>query len=268
MKPTNLFFIIVLTFNLFFANKLLACYCDGGLTFCEATTDIDNDLIVSGEITYVDSMKLRLRIIDIFKGEETKDTITIWAGTDYECPPTWFSLSTIELGKKGDSIVIILPKIDSTNVENVWDVIGDYRRPYDLCITPYLKLENNSVFGEIKDLWPMPHSTVLRVSYDHFKTLWQNEKIDCGAIVGVPDIKEREIDYCLNNGRLIVENNENLDLHINLFDQTGRSLFSLKSNSAKIETAPIADNQLFVILQITHNDRLLKNEKIMIKNGI
>jgi hypothetical protein len=264
MKPTNLFFIVILVFKLLFADKLLACYCDGGLTFCEATTGIDNDLIVSGEITYVDSIKLRLRIIDIFKGEETKDTITIWAGTDFTCTGL-FSMSTSELGQKGDSIIIILPKIDSNNIENAWDVVGDYRRPYYLCITPNLRLEKNIVFGEIKDSWPMPRSTVLRISYDHFKTLWKNGEIDCSALVGVPYIEMKEVDYCINNGHLMVENNENLDLLINIFDQTGRSLFSLKSNSDKIALDPLIDNQLFIILQISHIDRLITNEKIIIK---
>jgi hypothetical protein len=239
--------------------------CDGGWTFCEATTGIDNDLIVSGEITYVDSIKLRLRIIDIFKGVETKDTITIWAGTDYNCNGV-FSMSTSILGQKGDNIIIILPKINSTNIENVWDVVGDYRRPFDLCISPKLNLENNSVIGDITDRWPMPGSTVSRISYNQFKTLWSNEKIYCDAIVGVPSFDKKEVEYCINNGRLMVENNEKLDLLINIFDQTGRSLFLIKSNSDQISSVPIIEKHLFIILQIVHNDRLLTNEKIMIKN--
>jgi hypothetical protein len=257
-------YILLIAIILLSSSKLLACDCDGGLTFCEATIAIDNDLIVSGEITYVDSIKLRLRIFDIFKGDETKDTITIWAGTDFECNGL-FSMSTNELGEEGDSIIIILPKIDSANIENDWDVIGDYRRPYYLCITPNLRIENSSVFGEIKDSWPMPNSTVFRVSYDHFKTLWNNEKINCGGLVGVQYFEKREVDFCIDNRCLIIENSENLDLSINIFDLTGRSLFSLKSNLAQIMTAPIGDNQHFIILQISHNERLLTNEKMITK---
>lgn len=264
MRLKNLFIIFIISLFFLLNHKLFACSCDGGLTFCEATTGIDNDLIVSGKITYVDSLKLRLLIIDRFKGNEIRDTITIWSGTDFDCNGL-FSMSTILLGEVDDSIIIILPKIDSTNIENDWDVIGDYRRPYYLCITPNLNVKNNSVFGEIKDSWPMPNSSVLRISYNHFKNLWNDEKINCSGLVGVNDFVKREVDFCWNNGSLNIDNSENLFLDINIFDQTGKRLFSLRSSSNQIMTDQIIFRQSFIILQIKNQDKLLVNEKI-IKN--
>lgn len=267
MKNKFLIISFFLLVNTFATNDLFACYCDGGWTFCLATFSIENDLIVSGEITYVDSTKLLLKIVDTFKGDAGKDTITIWAGTDYECPPTWFSLSTIELGKKGDSIIIILPKIDSTNVENIWDVIGDYRRPYDLCITTFLQLKRDSVFGEIKDRYPRPNSTTWRLSYEHFKSIWNNGEIDCNDLVGLDDIGNTKVDICLDNNNLIIENYENLDLSINIFDQTGRRLNTIKSiTDQKIIIDQVIKEHSFIIVQILEKNRLIINEKIRTKN--
>lgn len=265
MKPGNLIFIITIVFSLLYAEKASGCSCNKVITFCEATSGADNDLIVSGEITYVDSIKIRLRIIDIFKGEETSDTITIWAGTDFDCNGV-FSMSTIELGQIGDSVVIILPRIVSTNIENDWDVVGDYRRPYYFCISPSLRLQNDSVRGEIIDNWPMPATLVSKISYDHFKSLWSSGTIDCGIIMGYPYTESNVINYNISNGRLMINNHESLELLINIYDQTGRSLFSLKSNSVKIMTDQLPDNQSYVLLQISHNGRQLMAEKIMIKD--
>ena len=264
MKPGNLIFIITIVCSLLYAEKALGCSCNKVVTFCEATSGTENDLIVSGEITYVDSIKLRLKIIDIFKGEETSDTITIWAGTDFDCNGV-FSMSTIDLGQIGDSVVIILPRIVSTNIENDWDVVGDYRRPYYFCISPNLRLENDSVRGEIKDNWPMPSTMISKISYDFFKSLWYNGTIDCGTLTGVPQIESKEVDYSIINGRITIDNHENLDLLINIYDQTGRRLFSLKSNSIKIVTDQLSDNQTYM-MQISHNGRQLTAAKIIIKN--
>lgn len=247
------------------AHQSFACYCDGGWTFCQATSYVKNDLIVSGEITYVDSTKLRLKIIDTFKGHALTDTITIWAGTDIFCSPTWFSLTTMELGKKGDSIIVILPQIDSTNIENEWDVVGDYRRPYDLCITTYLWLRNDTVYGEIKDRWPMPHSTTRKVPYSEFKTLWTNEKIDCSHLVGVDSNQNHPIDICMNEYNLFVENLNNLNLNIEIFDHTGRRIQSLKSISdPQITIESDFVNKPFVVVQISTNNQIILSEKVMV----
>lgn len=264
MKPWNLIFIISIVCSVLYAEKALGCSCNRVLTFCEATSGTDNDLIVSGEITYVDSIKLRLKIIDIFKGEETSDTITIWAGTDFDCNGL-FSMSTIQLGHFGDSIVIILPRIVSTNIENDWDVVGDYRRPYYFCISPNLRLKNDSVRGEIKDNWPMPATMVSKISYDRFKSLWSSGTINCGTLLGYSYTERNDVGYSIINGRLMIDNHESLELLINIYDQAGRSLFSLKTNSVKIMTDKLPDYQSYVLLQISHNGRQLMAEKIMIK---
>lgn len=246
--------------------KLFACSCDGGLTFCEATTGTDNDLVVAGEIVYVDSLKLLLNVIDIFKGEENKDTITIWAGTDFNCNGL-FSMTTYDLGEKGDSIVIILPKIKSGNLENDWDVIGDYRRPNYLCISASLRLKNDSVYGEIKDKWPIPNSTIWQLPYEYFKSSWIDGNINCSNLVKVNEVQNTTADICYEHGNLFIDNCENLNLRINVYSQTGKLLYSIQSsNSQVLIPDQKIDRQTFIVVQIYENDKLLKNEKIAIKN--
>ena len=266
MKPKTFYPIIVISIILLSAPDLLACSCDGGLTFCEATTGTENDLIVAGEITYVDSTKLRLKIIDTFKGKEDRDTITIWSGTDFYCTDL-FSMSTIELGEKGDSIIIILPQIDSTNIENDWDVIGDYRRPYYLCITPCLRLENDTVWGAIKDRWPMPQSTILSTTYENFKELWHDEQIDCSELVGTDFLESTDVDLCMGNNKLVLENYNALDLTINIFDHFGHKIQSISSTSDRhIVVNPTMGNSKLLIVQVLENNRLIMTRKLVIRN--
>src|SRR5687767_15182108 len=46
--------------------------------------------------------------------------------SDFDCNGIW-SMSASDIGGLYDTIVIILPKI--IDIENEWDIIGDFRRP-------------------------------------------------------------------------------------------------------------------------------------------
>lgn len=174
---------------LYIQNNALACSCYPWYSFCHTVTHLSNDLILSGEITYIDTTKARLKIIDVFKGTETNDTITIWAGTGYDCNG-WMSMAT-NFGEQGDTIVIILPKITSSNIENVWDVVGDYRRPDWFCLTPILKLQNDTVFiggaGIHSNSNPPPYWSTKQMKYIDFLALWTNENIDCSTLIGIEE---------------------------------------------------------------------------------
>jgi hypothetical protein len=260
MKYIFLFILI----QLFLYGHALACSCGFGNCFCSSTVAIENDLIVSGEIVFVDSTKLELKIIDIFKGIEEKDTITIWAGTGYNCNG-WISMATHLLGNKGDKIIIILPRIVSSNLENSWDVIGDYRRPDWLCDYPVLKLENDTVFGNIKDSGvARPWWSISKLSYTGFKNLWNNQTIDCIGLVGTDKHEIDNLDLCWDQDNLVIDNQGNRILNIDLYDPAGRKLRSLKSDSnQKIIIDLFMENHRFILVQISDNKKNMITKKVM-----
>lgn len=183
-----LLFVFVVLCN---QNIVFACSCLPGYSFCHTATYLENDLIVTGEITYIDTTKARLSIIHIFKGTEPNDTITIWAGTGHDCNG-WISMAT-DFGEEGDTIVIILPRITSANIENVWDVVGDYRRPERLCLTPVLAVNGEYITSHhmggdgINSFPGPPYWHVYTMLYSDFLLLWDNETIDCSTLIGIEE---------------------------------------------------------------------------------
>jgi hypothetical protein len=158
MSKKLILFVFVLVGSL---NSVQACSCDW-FSFCETMIALDDDLIVSGELTYVDTTKARLKIIDTFKGTETNDTITIWAGDGWECNG-WMSMATHHLGHVGDTIIIILPRLSE----------GNYSRPDWFCYSSVLNVNNQVVhYGG-------------GFEYSDFVNLWDNESVDCSSLNGI-----------------------------------------------------------------------------------
>ena len=117
------------------------------IPFCSTVIEYDhNGVIVIGYITEVDEDGINFEIIDLINGEETSTNIRIWDGTDFDCNGI-HSMAASDLGAVGDSLILILPEIDT--IQNDWDVIGDYRRPDTYGPTPKLRIKNNKVIGYI-----------------------------------------------------------------------------------------------------------------------
>ncbi len=132
--------------------------------------------MVSGRIVNVDEEGIDLEVIDVLKGEESREVIRIWDGTDFDCNGP-FSMAASDLGGLNDTILVILPLI--TEVENTWDVLGDFRRPDYFEFTPELIVMNGVVHGFISGpywspTWLMPYLDLV--------SNWSNDLDACVAL--------------------------------------------------------------------------------------
>lgn len=88
--------------------------------FCK-TVDSSRTLIY-GRIIDTIPHATRVQVFNVYRGMETRDTITVW-NTMYFCM-SWNEVSLSEYGI-GDTLFFVLPLIDS--IVHDWDVVGDYK---------------------------------------------------------------------------------------------------------------------------------------------
>jgi len=114
--------------------------------FCRTIEEFPDDIVVYGTISSRNENSIDVAVIDVLRGEETREEITIWDGTDFDCNG-FFSMSTETIGWFNDTILIMLPRI--LEIENEWEIIGDYRRPDPYAYRPELVIQNGNVKGSI-----------------------------------------------------------------------------------------------------------------------
>jgi hypothetical protein len=163
------------------------------LSFCNTCDGWQSYSVISGVIIDTVPHGIRLSIIDVLRGNEHRDTIIIWDGTDINCNGI-FPMDAKGLGHRylsdttiiGDSIIVVMPMIDS--IENTWDVMGDYRRPSYLPFEPNLDVINDTVRGYISG-YPVVERALLKMSYSTFKSHWFANNMQCSDLVSVEEIE-------------------------------------------------------------------------------
>lgn len=172
--------LILVSFIFFFQNGIA---CLGPLSsFCYMQFSRPNDLIVKGTIVSSGSSSIQLKVIEVLRGVETRSTIPIWDGTDFECSGN-ISMKASGIGVPGDTILAVLPKILS--VQNTWDVIGDYVRPMWLFEHTVLKIRNDSLIGFVAgSVWGIG---IWKMSYNDFKATWTQNNSECSFAVGISE---------------------------------------------------------------------------------
>jgi len=137
--------------------------------FCFAVNNPDTDLVVSGYITAVDTDGINIEVIQIISGVETRTNLRVWDGTDFDCNGN-HSMAASDFGVVNDTIILILPQIDS--MENIWDEIGDYRRPENYENTTFLMVKNNVVNGFLSGDIFNTVGALTEFDYDLFIEYW------------------------------------------------------------------------------------------------
>jgi hypothetical protein len=160
-----------------FSLKLLACTYTPE-SFCATSSSFSESLIVFGKIVSIDNNGINIEVIDLLRGEESKTTIRVWDGVDFECNGNW-SMAAAELGEINTTIIVLLPKI--LEKKSDWEVIGDYRRPDFFGYTPDLKVENGIVSGLISGNASQPNKEE-KADYENFKNSWETNQ-NCSAVV-------------------------------------------------------------------------------------
>jgi hypothetical protein len=128
-----------------------------------------------------------IKNIDVIRGSDERDTITVWDGTDGYCNGI-ISMDASQIGNVGDTILIILSKIDS--LENVWDILGDYRMPEWFCYEYKLTYSNGTLNGIINGYYPYYYLGYY--NYDEFVNSWVINSETCE---GIPTVEIKELTF-------------------------------------------------------------------------
>lgn len=247
---------------LFGAKYLSACSCLA-VPFCQTAFQKSEDLVISGVIVDNNTNSIRIKVIDVLRGSEDRDTINVWDGTDFDCNGL-FSMKSIDLGNPGDSILIILPKI--VNIENTWDVIGDYRRPEYLCYFTSLLIKNDTIAGPLNTQFPgssLPG--YIKIKYDDFITYWNNNDGDCTALSGIHEnFIENDLQFIQNRTSMTILSRGHVAYDCELLATNGAVIKKLKfNNEVSIDlTLPPG----IYILRLRNDKGAMFSKKIFIPN--
>lgn len=154
-------------------------------SFCQTANSQVEATILSGVISSVDSDGINFEVLSVVRGIESRTNIRIWDGTDFDCNGP-FSMAASDFGDVGDTLVVILPLIDE--IENDWDVIGDYRRPDTYTSTPVLHVIDGVAYGLIQgDAIAPPEFNLLSFPLEELVQFYSQDQ-DCSQITEVKDI--------------------------------------------------------------------------------
>ncbi len=208
------------------ALRSCACSCDL-FSFCETTEQRPEENIF--KIIILEDLPKAIKVINLenIRGSDERDTLTIWDGTDYDCNGL-ISMDASQIGNPGDTLLIILPTIDS--IENVWDVIGEYRMPYWFCNEYKLHIIDNILSGDINGLYP--YSYLGYYNYNEFVEDWYAGDENCSLIPAYSGLNEdvkTDIIVGANptHGKLTINTGYNFNRgELKLYDMTGRIIYA------------------------------------------
>lgn len=225
-------------------------------TFCKSLEIQSENYIISGKIISIDDDGLDLEIIDVLRGEESKSIIRIWDGTDFECNGNW-SMDCSTIGEINESVILLLPKI--TEIENTWDVIGDYRRPNPYSYISQLKLEDGIAEGLIAgDAIAPDEFNTLSIEYDKLKeTILTNG--DCEDLTSSTKALLIDNDLTYNNPVNTEINLQFDDLiltQVNIYTINGTKVESVPFNNRKSVNIPFENRMsgLYILEIFTLNN--------------
>jgi hypothetical protein len=215
-----------------FTATVLACTIEP-IDFCTASRHYSNRSIISGKIISYESKHLLVEVIDVIKGIESKKTITIWDGEDYVwCQSTGEvkSMKSTQIGSIGDSVLLLLEKIDS--VKNSWEQIGDYRTPDNYDVVGILQIENDTIQGGFDKGKNGFADFSGKVEYNYFKEYFATWN-GCENITKT-SIKEHKntqdfFRYDATNKQLIIPNASEFDV-LEVYTLDGRKVLSKTGN--------------------------------------
>ena len=136
MKKLFLFIFVIVVLG----QKTKACTCTSTLTtFCKSV-EVANDksIIVRAFIEEQSNNGAKLRILNLYKGNETKGTIQVWGGDGGNC--------RTGIGRVGQTFIMILTRLERVSASRLNEQIGDYET-WILCAVSQVLVENGKLKG-------------------------------------------------------------------------------------------------------------------------
>jgi hypothetical protein len=200
--------------------------------------------MVAAEVVLVDEHGIELKIIKVLEGDETRDTIRVWDGKDFDCNG-FHSMSASDIGGVNDTVLIMIEKVDSLNKDTVIEQIGDYKRPFPYGEKPSLVVKNGMINGFITG--PPYVDLVRKLSYKKFIDLWE-KNIPCNTWYELLSIENKATETNINfsNGFLYFEN-VNDPLVVYIFSATGAIISSHEcTNCTELKMTPLKPGIYFI----------------------
>lgn len=236
--------------------------------FCTTLDLFPDNLVISGIIVSIDSTGIDIEILEILRGEESRETIRVWDGTDFDCNGIW-SMAASDIGELYDTIIIILPKI--TEAENEWDVPGDYKRPDPYWQTSELIVEGGNAEGFISgDAIAPSEYNIWMLEYNELKNAILSEG-DCSSLILAAGEAKAASSITVNNpfhSVILVQLDHPIQKgYMTLYSMDGYPILKKEINSERqIELECVGLPAGMYLLEVKTNDRheivkLLKPEK-------
>jgi hypothetical protein len=243
----------------FLAVSVTAIACSGiPKSFCYVKTLRPNDNVIYGVITVSSGHSIQMNVIHVFSGAETRTTITVWDGTDFNCNGN-IPMNAAGLGSVGDSIIAILPLISVP--QNTWAVAGDYARPYWLFETVSLSVKMDTVWGYITGAAAAP---VFKYRYSDFKNYWETHNNDCLALTtDIKKINEDKIRLSISADQITVNSISGELVSVKLYSMDGKLISELPPHIKQELICSHLPSGVY-ILQIGTNTNAVLTRKIIL----
>lgn len=97
-------------------------------SFCTNANFDTTELVVKAKVIAHINSGVRLRILEIWRGRESRSEITVWDRESWDCNGLLFSGDAKMLFPLNATVWVSLQKVDMPN--NNWEQTGDYRTPF------------------------------------------------------------------------------------------------------------------------------------------
>ncbi len=226
-------------------------------SFCFVRASRIGEHVLCGVISNTTTHGIKLNIIDVLRGNETRSVVTIWDGTDFDCSGN-VSMKTTLLGNVGDTIILLTPMIGGVP-QNIWDVAGDYRMPYHLYETAWLKVTKDTVRGYIAGAANTP---LLKYAYSNFKTYWLSHSNDCVALA-TKNIKQDNVNVSFNRQNLTINSTTDEAFLIKLFTLDGRLITTAYINKEQALNCAYLSSGIYIYTVSRDSETLIRKKFIL-----
>jgi hypothetical protein len=114
--------------------------------FCSSVSQFPTHPVIRGTVIREVDHGIEVAVEEVYRGMETRSTITIWDGEDWECTGT-FPMNAHLMAEVGQTVVLLLFPVPEEPV-NSWERAGDYVAPNFYLSTVVLYQNGNEFEGE------------------------------------------------------------------------------------------------------------------------
>lgn len=216
-------------------------------SFCETAQSFGGNVLHAKIIDTVPH-GIRLQVFNVVRGTESRDTVTVWDGTDIECNGP-FPMNAYFMGSPGDTILAVMTLVDT--LAQPWQVMGDYVRTNSFGYTPELKIQDDTLNGFISGYYAAPQEFQLyKYPFSEWLTYWATHNNNCNMLM--------DIDDTYANAVVVYPNPANNHLHITgLHNGNVAHIFSAEKLVADV---PVRDEEID-ISQLTAGVYILRMEE-------